>query len=113
MLPSKFKLYLVGVCSGAVLVANYRPITKETIKVGVRSLTTLRRMAAQGAESLSDLTAEALWEMDDNGSNVNARPAGAASPAGGNGSDGRPSNGAVVNGNGEAPKEQVTIRSEA
>ncbi len=102
MLPNKLKLYLVGVCSGAVLVANYRSVTKETIKVGVRGMSTLRRTAARGAESLADLTQEALWELQ-------AKSTKAQSPTSAEGH-------AHVEGNGvngaAGPKERVTIRSE-
>ncbi len=112
MLPSRFKLYLVGVCSGAVLVANYRSLTKETIKAGVRGMTTLRRVAARGAENLADLTHEALSEMNSTGADGDARPAGAASHLAGSGANGSAASGTARNGSAAGPKEQVTTRSE-
>ncbi|MDQ4096281.1 MAG: hypothetical protein M3144_00200 [Actinomycetota bacterium] len=70
MFSSRAKAYVLGLCTGAVLVVNWRPLTKQAVKAGVTGMDSLKRAAVRGAENLSDVTHEALWEMSQNGSDV-------------------------------------------
>lgn len=93
MLPGKLKIYALGLFSGAVLLANWRPVAKSTIKVGVQGMSVLREAAARGMESLADVAQEAMWEIrEDDG-----EPDGGGAPA-------------HVNGTAVVPKEQVATR---
>jgi hypothetical protein len=56
--------FLVGLSSGALLIARGRVLLKGGIKVGLRSGVKLREMAVRGAENLSDVTQEAVSELD-------------------------------------------------
>jgi hypothetical protein len=56
--------FLVGLSSGALLIARGRVLLKGGIKVGLRSGLKLREIAVRGAENLSDVTQEAVSELD-------------------------------------------------
>ena len=56
--------FLVGLSSGALLITRGRVLLKGGIKVGLRSGLKLREIAVRGAENLSDVTQEAVSELD-------------------------------------------------
>lgn len=68
------KAFLAGLSVGAVLVGNWRSITKSTVKAGIRGGTTLRASAARAAENLADVVQEATWEMSAEGDGPAAPP---------------------------------------
>jgi hypothetical protein len=54
---------LVGLASGVVLAQNWRVLTKEGIKLGIRTGQKVRELSQQAMEDLGDLTAEATQEI--------------------------------------------------
>ena len=56
--------FVVGLSSGALLVVRGRALLKGGIKVGLRSGLKLREIAVRGAENLSDVTQEAMSEIE-------------------------------------------------
>lgn len=56
---------LVGLASGVVLAQNWRYLTKEGIKLGIRAGGKVREVSQQAMEDLSDLTAEATQEVSE------------------------------------------------
>jgi hypothetical protein len=78
--------FVAGACFGAVVSQRWRPLVKRAVVAGVVGGSTLRTGAARIAENLSDLTHEALSEMQANGSTVDAAP---SAPTNGSGSRGR------------------------
>jgi hypothetical protein len=53
----------VGLASGVVLAQNWRVLTKEGIKLGIRTGLKVRELSQQAMEDLGDLTAEATQEI--------------------------------------------------
>ena len=56
--------FLVGLSSGALMVMKGRVLLKGGIKVALRSGLKLREIAVRGAENLSDVTQEAMSELE-------------------------------------------------
>jgi hypothetical protein len=54
---------LVGLASGVVLAHNWRVLTKEGIKLGIRTGHKVRELSQQAIEDLGDLTAEVNQEI--------------------------------------------------
>jgi hypothetical protein len=54
---------LVGLASGMVLAQNWKILTKEGIKFGIRAGLKVREISQQAMEDLEDLTAEAAQEL--------------------------------------------------
>lgn len=54
---------LVGLASGVALANNWRVLTKEGIKLGIRTGLKLRELSQQAIEDIGDLTAEANQEL--------------------------------------------------
>lgn len=54
---------LMGLASGVVLAQNWRVLTKEGIKLGIRTTQKVRELSQQAMEDLGDLTAEATQEI--------------------------------------------------
>lgn len=83
------RAFLAGLTVGAVVVGNWRPIAKGTVKAGIRGGASVRASATRAAENLADVVQEATWEMGANGDAPAAsRPAAPPAPptaAGGNG----------------------------
>ena len=59
--------FLTGVCSGAALLARWRPLAKEGVKAGMRAQAKLQELAVKGVEMLRDVTEEARWELSADG----------------------------------------------
>ena len=57
---------LVGLASGVVLAQNWRVLTKEGIKLGIRTGQKVRELSQQAMEDIGDLTAEATQEIQPN-----------------------------------------------
>jgi hypothetical protein len=56
---------LAGLASGVILAQNWRYLTKEGIKLGVRAGVKVREVSQQAMEDLGDLTAEATQELSE------------------------------------------------
>lgn len=54
---------LAGLASGVLLSNNWRVLTKEGIKLGIRTSHKVRELSQQAMEDLGDLTAEANQEL--------------------------------------------------
>ena len=54
---------LVGLASGMVLAQNWKILTKESIKFGIRAGIKVREISQQAMEDLEDITAEAAQEV--------------------------------------------------
>lgn len=54
---------LAGLASGVFLANNWRVVTKEGIKLGIRTGQKVRELSQQAMEDLGDLTAEANQEL--------------------------------------------------
>lgn len=54
---------LAGLASGVFLSSNWRMLTKEGIKLGIRTSHKVRELSQQAMEDLGDLTAEANQEL--------------------------------------------------
>lgn len=54
---------LAGLASGVILANNWRVLTKEGIKLGIRTSHKVRELSQQAIEDLGDLTAEANQEL--------------------------------------------------
>ena len=54
---------LVGLASGVYLAQNWRVLTKEGIKLGIRAGLKVREISQQAMEDIEDLTAEATQEL--------------------------------------------------
>ncbi len=54
---------LVGLASGVVLAQNWRVLTKEGIKLGIKTGIKVRELSQQAMEDIGDLTAEAAQEI--------------------------------------------------
>ena len=81
--------FVLGVCSGVVLVTKWRSLLKSGIKAGVRGGTTAREVVVKAMENVADVAYEARSELDRTGQQVESPVARAA------GTDGR-GNGAAV-----------------
>jgi Protein of unknown function (DUF5132) len=93
-------VFVAGICCGAAVASRWRPLAKRAIVAGVVGGEMVKTGAARMAENLSDVTAEALSEMQVSGSNshvngsgehVNGSGGGAGTPSidGGNASNTR------------------------
>jgi hypothetical protein len=58
------KSFFIGLCSGAVLVSNWRAVLKAGVKSGLRIGAGVQRAAVRGAENVADVTHEARSEID-------------------------------------------------
>ena len=58
------KSFFLGLCSGALLVTNWRPLLKAGIKSGLRLGSGVQRAAVRGAENVADVTHEARSELN-------------------------------------------------
>lgn len=56
-------VFVAGICSGIVLVANWRPLAKAGIKAGLRGARHVQMFSARSAENLSDIASEARQEL--------------------------------------------------
>ena len=56
---------LVGLAAGVVLAQNWRVITKESIKFGLRTAEKVKEVSQQALEDFGDLTAEANEELSE------------------------------------------------
>ena len=56
---------LAGLASGVILSQNWRYLTKEGIKLGLRAGVKVREVSQQAMEDLGDLTAEATQELSE------------------------------------------------
>jgi hypothetical protein len=54
---------LAGLASGVFLANNWRVLTKEGIKLGIRTSQKVREISQQAIEDIGDLTAEASQEV--------------------------------------------------
>ena len=54
---------LVGLAAGVFLTQNWRVITKESIKFGLRTAEKVKEVSQQAMEDFGDLTAEANEEL--------------------------------------------------
>ena len=54
---------LAGLASGILLANNWRILTKEGIKLGIRTSQKVRELSQQAMEDIGDLTAEASQEV--------------------------------------------------
>ena len=54
---------LAGLASGVFLANNWRMLTKEGIKLGIRTSHKVREVTQQAMEDIGDLTAEASQEL--------------------------------------------------
>ena len=54
---------LVGLAAGVILTQNWRVITKESIKFGLRTAEKAKEVSQQAMEDFGDLTAEANEEL--------------------------------------------------
>jgi hypothetical protein len=57
---------LLGLASGVLLAQNWRFLTKESIKFGMRASLKVREVSQQAMEDFGDLTAEATEELSGN-----------------------------------------------
>jgi hypothetical protein len=57
--------YLLGLASGVVLALNWKPILKESIKVGVKVGREVKRVSAETLEDLEDAKAEAMHDLEE------------------------------------------------
>ncbi len=57
------RTFLVGLSSGALLVANWRSVLKAGVKTGMHLGLKVQSLAARGAENVADVTHEARVEM--------------------------------------------------
>jgi hypothetical protein len=60
-----FFVGLAGLASGVFLAQNWRFLTKEGIKLGLRTSVMVREVSQQAIEDLGDLTAEATQELSE------------------------------------------------
>ena len=56
---------LVGLAAGVVLAQNWRFLTKEGIKFGLRTAEKVKEVSQQAMEDFGDLTAEATEELSE------------------------------------------------
>jgi hypothetical protein len=56
---------LAGLASGVLLAQNWRFLTKEGIKLGLRASEKVKEVSQQAMEDFSDLTAEATQELSE------------------------------------------------
>jgi hypothetical protein len=56
---------LVGLAAGVILTQNWRVITKESIKFGLRTAEKVKEVSQQAMEDFGDLTAEANEELSE------------------------------------------------
>jgi len=54
---------LMGLAAGVILAQNWRVITKESIKFGLRTAEKVKEVSQQAMEDFGDLTAEATEEL--------------------------------------------------
>jgi hypothetical protein len=66
-------VFVVGACCGAVVARRWRPLVKRAVVAGVVGGSMVKTGAARMAENLSDVTHEALTEVQANGANGGAR----------------------------------------
>lgn len=59
----KKTLFFAGLFSGVVIAQNWRIISKEGIKIGIRAGRKVREFSQQAMEDLEDVTAEAIEEL--------------------------------------------------
>ena len=59
----KKELFAYGIGAGLLLAANWRRIAKGGIKAGLRGAVAVQRIAVRTAESVSDVTHEAVTEI--------------------------------------------------
>jgi len=57
--------YLLGLASGVVLALNWKPLLKESIKVGVKVGREVKRVSAETLEDLEDAKAEAMHDLEE------------------------------------------------
>ena len=56
---------LMGLAAGVILAQNWRVITKESIKFGLRTAEKVKEVSQQAMEDFGDLTAEANEELSE------------------------------------------------
>jgi hypothetical protein len=62
--------YLLGLASGVVLALNWRPLLKESIKVGVKVGREVKRVSAETLEDIEDAKAEAMHDLEEEKKNA-------------------------------------------
>jgi len=62
--------YLLGLASGVVLALNWRPLLKESIKVGVKVGREVKRVSAETLEDIEDAKAEAMHDLEQEAKNA-------------------------------------------
>jgi hypothetical protein len=61
--PSKGKLFIAGLLSGAVVVANWRSLLKRFVRWSLLASARVQKVVATSVENLSDITEEARFEL--------------------------------------------------
>jgi hypothetical protein len=62
-MTNKKALFLAGLFSGIVISKNWRTISKQGIKAGIRAGRKVREFSQQAIEDIEDVTAEAIEEL--------------------------------------------------
>lgn len=70
------KSFVLGVCSGTLLVTNWRSVLKAGIKGGLRLGSSVQRAAVRGAENVADLTHEVRSEVSSEALRANSNGSG-------------------------------------
>ncbi len=60
---TRTKAFLVGLSSGALLLAKWRDLLKATIKVTLRASSRAQKIAVRGVENIGDIAHEARSEL--------------------------------------------------
>ena len=61
----KKKTFLVGLVTGLVLAQTWRPLTKRSIKYGIKAGRKVKELSQQALEDISDMAAEATEELSE------------------------------------------------
>ncbi len=61
--PDKKVVFVVGVCSGVLLSANWRTVLKFSTKTAMRGVGRVQRLAVKSAENISDVAHQARSEL--------------------------------------------------
>lgn len=88
-----WKAFLLGLCSGVVVVVKWRPLLKTGIKAGMRGASEVQRAAVRGMENVADVTHEVRSEMAGQDGNGARRPPASPAPAGARATATAPANG--------------------
>ena len=63
-MSGKGKLFWLGLGSGALLASNWQTVVKRGVQFGVKGGSRLQGAVLRGVENVSDVTREALSEID-------------------------------------------------